>query len=100
MELQNKVKMQRNQIIARQQQHLLPVFQSNPEALLQKKVKHKCREPGGTVEWFMAQATGIHSKKQDVMQTEYTVVYDSFPEDEWHFPLQKDMKNGDLVILN
>ena len=48
----------------------------------------------------MAQATGIHSKKRDVMQTEYTVVYDSFSEDEWHFPLLKDMENGDLVILN
>jgi hypothetical protein len=55
------------------QKQLLPTFEADPDKLVGKKIKHKCRDPvSKTVEWFIEWL--------------------------WHFPLLKDMENGDIII--
>jgi E1A/CREB-binding protein len=97
-EMLAKVAEQRNKLKAKQQLVLLPEYYDNPETLIGKNIKHKCREEDGTVEWFSARVTGIHRLKQNPLQTEFEVIYDDFPDDTWHFPLLSDLKVGDLII--
>jgi hypothetical protein len=62
------------------------------------RVQHRCEEPVGTVMWFDATVTGIATRKNDPLSTEYTIVYDETSDDTWTFPLLRDLKRGDLII--
>ncbi|XP_003729015.2 uncharacterized protein LOC100888157 [Strongylocentrotus purpuratus] len=98
-ERMKKISEQRNQIKAKQQQTLLPELLLDPASLVGKKCKQKCREEDGSVEWFTGSVTAISRFKQNVISTEFDMVYDDFPEDTWTFPLLMDLKKGDLIIL-
>ena len=98
-----KISTQQNEIIAKQQVDLLPQFCTNPNELVGKSIKHKTCEDDGNVtvvEWFRSKVIGIHDIEQNVFKTEFHVKYDDFSDDDWHFPLLQDMKNGDLIIIN
>ena len=92
-----KISMQRKQLKAKQQQILLPQFLEDPDSLVGKRVTHRCREEDGTVEWFSGTVKDICQIKPNVINTEYDLQYDDFP-DVWTFPLLMDLKKGDLII--
>ena len=98
--LQSRVEEGRKKIIILQQKNLLPTFLENPHSLEGKSVKHKCRDPETRViEWFAGTVVKVFKVTQNKSRTEFTIKYDEDPENEWIFPLLKDMENGDLIIV-
>ena len=97
-ELFAKVADGRRKIRVKQSQQMLPEFLTHPEGLVGLTVKHKCIGEDGQAEWFDAEVLSIKEKNVDQMKTEYNVKY-SDDEDTWFFPLLKDLKKGDLIIV-
>ena len=81
---------------------LLPIYLSDPRALIGKSVFHKCvelnEEGKEEVDWFHAKVNDIKKKCDDPLKTEYSIEYDIQPGNIWVFPLLVDLKRGDLVI--
>ena len=99
-QLQSRVEEGRKKNIILQQKNLLPTFLENPHSLEGKSVKHKCRDPETRViEWFAGTVVKVFKVTQNKSRTEFTIKYDEDPENEWIFPLLKDMENGDLIIV-
>jgi len=82
-----------------QQQKMLPELLLNPQAIVNRKFKHKCKDPeNGTIEWYKGKVICVHRHNDNPIKTEFTVKYEE-DEDEWFFPLLQDLKNGDLMFV-
>lgn len=96
-DLAKKVREGRNKIRVQQQAVLLPQVTNDPNLLVGKRFKHKCRDPETReISWYPGQVKNILSEKG--RKTEYTVKYDD-DDDEWRMPLIIDMENGDLILI-
>ena len=80
---------------------LLPKFEEAPELLVGKQVLHQAEEEGeGLVQWFEAKVIAIAEAHRKPLDTKYVIKYDiEPPEQSWTFPLLKDLKKGDLIIV-
>jgi DNA-directed RNA polymerase subunit H (RpoH/RPB5) len=101
--LSGKIEDNRKEVLISQQKQLLPTFKADPDKLVGKKIKHKCRDPvSKTVEWFKGEVVEIFQYHENVLKIEYNVRYDDDDDEDdddiWHFPLLKDMENGDIII--
>ena len=63
-----------------------------------KAIQHLCKVDNDA-EWFRAVVRDLVEIKNDPMNIEYNIIYDDYPEEVWTFPLLRDLKNGDLIIL-
>lgn len=98
--LNQKIEENRKKILITQQKDLLPNFLSNPNTLVGKRVKHKCRDPvTKIVEWFTGTVKNIQCQNENPFKIEFNIHYDDDnDDDDWCFPLLKDMQNGDVII--
>ena len=85
--------------VALSQEHL-QMYIEQPVKLCGKQVLQKCiEEDARDPEWYVAKVIKMKEKQGNGIKTEYIVRYEDTPEDEWCFPLLKDLKNGDLIIM-
>ncbi|MES9880650.1 MAG: hypothetical protein ABW185_07190 [Sedimenticola sp.] len=96
--LVRKIKEGRNKILIKQQSTRLPGIISQPELLVGKKIKHKCRDPDtNEIAWYAGFVCSIHSLQGK--KSEYFVSYED-DDGEWRMPLLTDMEKGDLILLD
>ena len=93
-----KLKKERIQRQVQQQKAQASRYVENIELLVGKHVQHLCREPGEDAVWCHATVTGIYKCTANVRKTEYTLQYDTCPDDTWNFPLIMDLTKGDLLV--
>ncbi|XP_052280527.1 uncharacterized protein LOC127878134 [Dreissena polymorpha] len=93
-----KIRDGRNKIRVQQQAVLLPQVSTNPNLLVGKTFKHKCRDPEtNEVSWYSGMVIKMLLEKG--RKTEYIVKYDDDDDaDEWRMPLIIDMEKGDLIL--
>ena len=75
----------------------------HPEKLVDKRVKHKCKEVRDgvkVVDWFDGHVLSVESMGDSAEGTLYNITYDEDPKgNNWVFPLLQDIKKGDLIVL-
>lgn len=95
-----KLRKQRIRIKVQEQRDKLTLFETDPALLVGCRVKHNVRECAGEEsQWLDALVTDIVEQTGDNMTTIYSIKYDDVPEEYNQFPLLKDMKNGDLILV-
>lgn len=87
-------------IIIEQQRNLLPEFQSDPELLVGKTIKHKCFDDNHIQQWYTATVNLIDTANKDPLKVKYEVHFEQTGEDElYSMNLLKDLQKGDLIIV-
>ena len=77
---------------------LLPHYKENPKELIGQKIEHKCIEEAGMdPKWYKADICRLHKNHTDPLKMEFIVQYQD--QSEYHFPLLKDIQNGDLILI-
>ncbi|ELT89447.1 hypothetical protein CAPTEDRAFT_212803 [Capitella teleta] len=98
-ELKLKLEKARKSRQAAKAKERLPALVSDPSSLVGQRFLHQCNEPGEPAQWYPATVRGIHKQGKEPFNTEFKVVYDEDEEETWHFPLLKDLRNGDMILI-
>ena len=83
---------------------LLSAYTSNPDLIVNKRIKHKAKNEDGTEEaWYIADILEIvkrseHDEMDKVRKETFYHIRYEIDNQEWDFPLLQDIKNGDLII--
>ena len=95
--IEKRRKDRESRVIAKEKTKLSKL-KEEPEVLVGKAIQHLCKVDDDA-EWFRAVVRDLVEIKNDPMNIEYNIIYDDYPEEVWTFPLLRDLKNGDLIIL-
>ena len=101
--LKKKVQDLRNKMAIKQQKDILPQLIANPKLLVKRRVKHNVVEEDSD-DTFWCEGTVldvVEDNERQPIKTIYLIHYDIEDDDVlWEFSLLKDMKKGDLILLD